>query len=233
VCSSDLPDIRSGGKDLSQHLNGKWLIEIGELSAMGKADANVLKSFITRSEEQYRPSYGRLEVVEPRQCLFIGTTNNGIYLRDETGGRRFWPVTCGSVIDVAALARDRDQLFAEATVLYRDGVHWWPHRDFEKQFIQAEQEARFEADAWEQPISDWLSSQQQVTIIDVARGALGITADRLGTAEQRRVGTALHRLGWMWKRSHGKRTWTATAKWAGMSAAPAPVVDDSLFNLLG
>jgi predicted P-loop ATPase len=150
-------------------------------------------------------------VVEPRQCVFIGTTNKAAYLRDETGGRRFWPIAVNK-IDIDALARDRDHLFAEAVHRYRKDERWWPGKDFEQKHIAPQQEARFEADAWEESISGYLAGSLavKVTVGQVAKQALGIATERIGTAEQRRIAAALERLGWHrlpvdWQ---GKRWWS-------------------------
>jgi predicted P-loop ATPase len=201
--SDHLPDI-TGGKDVSQHLRGKHLIEVAELSALGKAETAQLKAFISRTHERYRPSYGRCEVVEPRQCAFIGTTNRrSAYLQDETGGRRFWPVLVGN-IDIKALSTDRDQLLAEAVHLFKAGVPWWPNRDFELLHIAPQQAERYEVDAWEEVISDYLKSVTRTTMLDVARQALFIETRRIGTSDQRRITKVMERLGWKRERDDGK-----------------------------
>jgi predicted P-loop ATPase len=182
------------------------------MHAMGRAEAAQLKAFITRQEERYRPSYGRREVIEKRQCVFVGTTNRETYLRDETGGRRFWPVKVGR-IDIDALSFDRDQLFAEAVELYRTGVAWWPDKDFESRHIAPEQSDRYEADAWEDSIGEYLGINSKVTVGQVAREALHIETPRIGTAEQRRIAAALSQLGWTRQKQtwDGKRWWTKAA----------------------
>jgi predicted P-loop ATPase len=232
--SDSLPDI-TAGKDAQQHLRGKWLIEVAELHAMGKAEASLLKSFISRTVERYRPSYGRFEVIEPRQCIFIGTTNRNGYLRDETGGRRFWPVRTTS-IDVRGLADDRDQLFAEACVRLDRGEQWWPNKEFERDHIAGEQRERYENDAWEEIIADWLGNKVKVTILEVARGALGYERqhphpddrttplNRFGTSEQRRIATCLTMLGWEHGRRggpKGHRYWVRASEGASVGASEA------------
>jgi predicted P-loop ATPase len=219
--SENLPDIRTAGKDVAQHLNGKWLVEVAEMSSLDKAEASALKAFITRTVERYRPSYGHKEVVEPRQCLLIGTTNKTAYLRDETGARRFWPVKVGTIA-INDLIRDRGQLFAEAVRLYRQRERWWPTAEFERAHIVPEQESRYEADAWEGPIEAYLDTlrpmfpdERRTTVQKVAAIALSIENSKLGTTEQRRIATALVRLGWKRGPRASKARWWVPDRAAG------------------
>jgi predicted P-loop ATPase len=155
----------------------------------------LLKSFISRQEERYRPPYGRKETFEPRQCVFIGTTNKDNYLKDETGARRFWPFKVGE-IDIEGLLADRDQLFAEAVAKYYDGEPWWPTRDFEAEHIRPEQDARYEGDPWEEKIATYAATRNSVRILEIAQEALMFdTTARVNTGDQRRIVGVLTGLG--------------------------------------
>jgi hypothetical protein len=223
--SDHLPPIATAGKDVSQHLRGKWLIEIAEMNAMDKAASAALKAFITRDTERYRASFGRRESVEPRQCVFVITTNEKEYLRDPTGARRYWPDKVGT-IDIDALKRDRDQLFAEAVHEFNADTPWWPDREFEREHAHPQQEARYEADVWEDKISVWLAEQRytarqnnaraRVTVGQVAMECLKFEVAKIGTHDTRRITAALTRLGWDREfgdgtDSRGRRPWICLA----------------------
>lgn len=96
---------------------GKWIVEAGELKGMSLGDLNEMKSNLTRTKDEARMAYGREITVWPRQFVFIGTTNERQYLRDQTGDRRYWPVWLTCAFDVEALIAERDMLWAEASHL--------------------------------------------------------------------------------------------------------------------
>jgi predicted P-loop ATPase len=196
--SDSLPDI--GNKDSMQHLRGKWLIEVAELAAMSKAETRDLKMFVTRQVEKYRPPYGRREAIEPRQCLFVGTTNDDRYLKDETGARRFWPMKVGEP-EIESLTRDRDQLFAEAVHRYRADEQWWPNADFERAIIKPEQDARFDHDVWEEVIRPSLENRERVTVQEIATHIIGLPVAQIKRSEQNRIISILGRLRWTMRRS--------------------------------
>jgi predicted P-loop ATPase len=206
--SDSLPDLETG-KDCSQHLAGKWLCEFSEMHVATRADAARFKAFASRTTERYRRPYDRKEVHEPRQVVFVGTTNlDSDYLKDETGNRRFWPVRVGRIA-IDALRTDRDQLLAEALVLFRAGVRWWPDKDFEQEVIVPEQEDRYEGDVWEEAVASYVKGKADVTIGEIATGAVGFESlQHIGTATTWRVIKILRHLGWtQGRRLASRRPW--------------------------
>ncbi|PRR84548.1 virulence-associated E family protein [Clostridium vincentii] len=110
-------------KTAAEKLQGYWILEIGELAGLRKAEVETLRSFLSRQNDIYRASFGRRATPHPRQCIFIGTTNaeNG-YLRDTTGNRRFWPVKTpgdGGKASWTIKNEDVQQIWAEVLVYYK------------------------------------------------------------------------------------------------------------------
>ena len=112
-------------KTAAEKLQGYWILEIGELAGMKKADIDKVKAFISRQDDKYRASFGRRVNSHPRQCIFFATTNeqNG-YLRDNTGNRRFWPIKTPGTGSKKAWELTSDevkQIWAEVKVLAEKG----------------------------------------------------------------------------------------------------------------
>lgn len=123
---------------------------------------------MSRATDRFRPPYGKRLIDSPWQCVFAGSVNHWTYLRDETGGRRFWPVACKApVIDVDGLAEARDKLWAEATALYFDRKPWWLDSVALNREAAAEQSDRYEGDPWDELILNWIEHRDSVSIADL------------------------------------------------------------------
>ena len=198
-------------KDSMLELQGVWLFELSEFDALLRYDPATLKSFFSRDTERYRSPYGRKVEDHPRQCIFAGTTNHDAYLKDDSGARRFWPIMVG-MIDVIALKRDVDQIWAEAVHLYRNNETWWMEGT-EEALARKEQDARFQLDAWEMKIEDYVDGKSWVSVGDILERCLEIPVGQWKRTEEMRISSAMRHLGWVRTRqSTGKRAWGYSPK---------------------
>ena len=116
----DLP-LNVNSAEVLELTEGKWIVEVAELKGMRKNDIEHLKSFLSKTSDKGRRAWRKLPEEVPRRFVFFGTTNEDRFLRDTTGNRRFWPVRIVR-FDVAAIRRDRDQLWAEASLREASGA---------------------------------------------------------------------------------------------------------------
>jgi predicted P-loop ATPase len=206
--TDEIADI--GSKDAALQTRGVWVIEIAELDSMSRSDIGKIKAFMSRMTDRFRPPYGKRPIDSPRQCVFAGSVNHGTYLRDETGGRRFWPVKCDApVIDVDALADVRDQLWAEATYLYFDGKPWWLDSVSLNREAAEEQADRYEGDPWDELILEWAGLRESVSIAEVLTNCLEKKKDMWTQWDRNRVARCLRAHGWTRYRVgvRGSRDW--------------------------
>lgn len=150
------------GKEAMEAVRGKWIIELAELAGMKKAEIETIKSFISGEKDSFRAAFKRHSEDNPRQCVFIGSTNEQEFLRDQTGNRRFWPV------DIAVNERNKsvfvnlddevDQLWAEAKAAFIAGEPW--HADYELTNLAVEvQQAHTESNELSTIISNYLNKE--------------------------------------------------------------------------
>jgi predicted P-loop ATPase len=186
---------QAGSKDFYMSLQSKMLVEIAELDSFTKADVTKIKDVLSSPIDEFRPPYGRAQELYPRQCIFVGTTNDAEYLSDSTGARRFWPIKIGKC-DIKYIKENRDQLFAEAVERVTKGETWWVMPESTEQH----QEVRRLADPWESLVSNWLHGRDGLFFThEIAVGALNMDASKLDHRAARRIGKIMRMCGWEYK----------------------------------
>ena len=205
--SEDLP-LNSDSKKVIEKTQGIWIIEASELGGLSERFIEHVKSFLSRQVDgPARGAYAHLPESVPRQFIIIGTTNSNEYWNDPTGGRRFWPVRVGR-FDVAALARDRDQLWAEASAreMKRESIRLpqrlWKVAALEQTLRQHEDPwLEFIKDAIKTPPPDWFTENYsgektkclritQRTLFDI----IGIAREFQGKKESIRLSSIMKQL---------------------------------------
>lgn len=174
-------------KDFYQALRGKWIVEIGELHSFRNADWTKIKQMLSARMDTYRASYAHFAKDYPRQCVFVGTTNDETWNRDATGARRFWPIKCLEA-NREYLHAQRDQLWAEAVHRFNAGEDWWTVPDCDDA-----QDSVYQEDVWESFLVDWINSRTQTSfnIGDIMVEALGIERGQHKRSEENRIGDIL------------------------------------------
>jgi len=198
-----LTDI-SKGKDVVDKMLGKWIIEMPELKALsGDREAN--KAFLTQQVDSERLSYARRSQGYPRRCVFIGTTNEDSYLKDDTGERRYWPVVVDKC-DKEKLKPCLSHLWGEAVIRYRKGEKWWLEDQSMIDAAISAQSDKSESDEMESLVKEFIEGREKVFSLDVWLDVFGGRKDSFDKSVQMRVAKILKKLGL--KRNLKDKSWT-------------------------
>lgn len=201
-------------KDAMLQLLGIWCVEIAELATLDRSENSKIKQFLTSRVDRFRLPWDKLASDHPRQSVFCGTVNPGAagYLKDETGGRRFWPVQVND-INVPMILENREQFWAEAVARYNAGEIWYLDDDQLKASAQELQEERYIGDPWLEPIERFVNSKDEVTSEAIFADCLNITSKAdWRQADFNRIARCMAVLKWgrKQKRLDGKRRWVYT-----------------------
>ena len=205
--------------DQARRLRGRLVAEISELRGLQTRERESILAFISRTHERWVPKYREFAAQYPRRTVFLGTTNRDQMLPEDEGHRRWLPVAV-QLVDLEAIRRDRDQLWAEAAVRYElAGVEY---QDAEHLAPMVHERHR-ETEPWAETISRWLDEADPLSgavprereflqVGEVARGALRFEDKQIGRREEMRIGNALRECGFLrvLKRINGRpvRVWT-------------------------
>lgn len=156
--SLSLADTRD--KTAAEKLQGKWIMEIGEMQGTRKADIDIVKGFLSRQDDAYRAAYGRVVQSHPRTCIICGTTNSTDgFLRDTTGNRRFWPVPVkkGRLSVWEMTEETRAQIWAEAMIFVAEGETTYLDYELEREAARMQLNA-LEFDEREGEVAEYLDT---------------------------------------------------------------------------
>lgn len=206
-----LPSL-TNSQETMRALRGAWIVELAELSSIqGRVEAEHVKAFLTTQEDTGREPYGRRYERWKRTAVFFGTTNEMEYLRDASGGRRFWAVRVGA-IDIELLRKDAPQLWGEAVHAYKQGETWHIKDTQVMQQAVEQQHARLLTDSWDDLITEYVQQVAHSENIFTMLWAMhelftlifkGQDLHEKQQLEQRRFGAALRRCGFNSRKVHG------------------------------
>lgn len=194
-------------KEIIETTVDRWFCEFSELQGMKRADVEHVKAMLSRSEDVARLAYARQATRVPRQWIGVATVNDGRFLRDVTGNRRFLPVHVGK-IDLDRLARDRDQIIAEAAVIESQGHPLELPRDLWG--AAAEQQAAcLITDPWSEIIEPWIADRTGWTPTSEIWAKLGVETARQDQNNGTRLHGVMRTLGFVRKqrRASGRLAW--------------------------
>ncbi len=183
-----------GDKDGMMLIQKVWIHELPEMHTYRKAEADLMKSFLSRQVDEFREPYGRVIVERPRGVVFVGTTNESKYLKDPTGNRRFWPVA-GKKVAVSWIKANRDQLWAEAVMAYKGGEQWWLEEEAEEAAV-VEQGKRMELDPWEDSLAGYLDRSESEVVASGELLHMALEMRNPTSMDARRLAAVMRRLGW-------------------------------------
>jgi predicted P-loop ATPase len=194
-----------GSKDTVDALRGKWVIEVSEMECTTRTESNALKAFISRETDRMRPAYARTTEDFPRQNIFIGTINPEAegYLKDNTGNRRFWPVSCHGSLDFRGLRRDITQIWAEAVDCMRRGEPLYLENKKVMEAALAEAEKRRVRDPWGDLIWDYINApdeqgarKENISTREIFETCIGGRGVQLKRFESARISSVMREFGW-------------------------------------
>ena len=151
------------GKDACELIQGSWILEMGELGSLRKSELNLVKNFLSRTDDIFRASYGRRAQKYPRRCAFFGTANDTNFLRDETGNRRFWPIDCFIYKPKKSIFNDLkdelEQIWAEACELAKNEFYSLVLSKEAEKIAKEEQDSHSEDNVYKGIILDYLDKK--------------------------------------------------------------------------